>query len=258
MSKVVFRYEGPFVIPVGVTTPINGGFESYLRSRDIEWATDRVDNPAALAEFGGRICYGASSFANKRETPQSGYLRKSIIEHKHESVIEHVSVNFAVSGLARSTLIELSRHRVGVSMSVRSTRFTDDYFEFLIPASIRDDEEAVERFKELCYASVEVYNDQISRLEQRDMEDVESKTLQRKRLREAARNILPHALTSDLLLTLNARSIRHIVELRSNEHADMDFREFANALFYAADSVIPELLQGAKARLVGGLHEIVF
>lgn len=253
MIPISFRTTSPDVFVVGHSQPVQGGVEAYLAARGIEWSTDAKDTPAALSEFGGRICYGARSFANPRQTTQEGYLKESIIDHGHESVIEHVSINFAVAGLSRNVLQELARHRVGVAYSVRSTRFADDMMEFAIPPLVRGTDRQ-HSFERLCELAVGQYEGTVESIKLEGL----SKTLEKKRKREAARNILPGALTCDLLFTCNARELRHILQLRTNEHADLSFREFGYNLFEAASNVIPELLVGAKVRHVGGAFEVDF
>lgn len=254
MSKTLFRVDPPTVRVVGVSQPVAEGFDAYLDSRGMEWNTDVVTSPASLSEFGGRMCYGSKSFANPRETKQADYLQKSIIDHKHESVIEHVSVNFAVEGLARDILLELTRHRAGCSYSVRSTRYDDEYFEFLIPPYIRDNGILTQYFKAQCGFAVEAYEDFKQEIDTSGLPT----TMRVKRQKETARHILPGALTCDLLFTANARALRHIIQLRTAEGADLAFREFAYNLYVAANEVIPELMVGAMVRHVAGAFEVRF
>lgn len=51
-------------------------------------------------------------------------LIRNIIKFGHTSTLEHSLITFDVSGISRAVLQELSRHRVGVSPSVESTRYT--------------------------------------------------------------------------------------------------------------------------------------
>lgn len=253
MIPILFR-EAPNVYVVGQSMPFVDGYDMYLDSRDLVWNTDDQGSPASLAEFGGRICYGRSSFANKRDKTQQQYLQESIIEHNHGSVLEHVTVSFAIEGLSRNVLQELARHRVGTAFSVRSTRFADDQMEFAIPPLLRNRPDLLETFKHMCELAVGTYESEVSSLEIQGL----TGTLLAKRKREAARHILPGALTCDLLFTCNARELRHIIQLRSNEHADLSFRELAVKLYTEAEQVIPELLVGAKVRHVGGEFEVTF
>ena len=51
----------------------------------------------------------------------------------HESPVEHATFTFAVEGVSRSLLAQLTRHRMA-SFSVQSQRYVDkENFEYVIP-----------------------------------------------------------------------------------------------------------------------------
>src|SRR5207244_7980064 len=56
---------------------------------------------------------------------------------------------------------------------------------------------------------------------------VPEKTLRRKLARQAARSVLPNATETKVFMTGNARAIRHFIELRGSEHADVEIRKVA-------------------------------
>jgi len=56
---------------------------------------------------------------------------------------------------------------------------------------------------------------------------VEEKTLRRKMARQAARSVLPNATETKIFVTANARALRHFIELRGSEHADVEIRKVA-------------------------------
>ena len=53
------------------------------------------------------------------------------------------------------------------------------------------------------------------------------KTLRRKLARQAARSVLPNATETKIFVTGNARALRHFIELRGSEHADVEIRKVA-------------------------------
>jgi thymidylate synthase (FAD) len=238
-----FIKEPPRVFVVGASMPVMSGVLGYAIHRDINLKAESLSNrlsPAyasaeALIEFGGRVCY--NSFDNKRGRDTQEYIQKSIIAMNHGSVLEHLSINFAVAGLPRSTQLELIRHRVGVAYSFRSTRFVDDWLEFAIPPLIRGTP-MEESFKEQCLVAEEAYNKTLQEIGEYHDEAT------RKQRKEAARALLPNALTSDGLITMNIRTIRHVVTMRTDQGADASFREFALALYSAAKPWAPYSLAG--------------
>src|SRR5690606_22022591 len=72
-------------------------------------------------------------------------LIRHIIRSKHTSTLEHISYTFAIEGLSRSALTQLTRHR-HFSFSVQSQRYvkfgSDDRsggFDYVVPPSARDE-----------------------------------------------------------------------------------------------------------------------
>ena len=59
---------------------------------------------------------------------------------------------------------------------------------------------------------------------------VPEKTLRRKLARQAARSVLPNATETKIFVTGNARALRHFIELRGSEHADVEIRKVAVAM----------------------------
>ena len=67
------------------------------------------------------------------------------------------------------------------------------------------------------------------------------KTLRRKLARQAARSVLPNATETKIFVTGNARAIRHFVELRGSEHADVEIRKVAVAMLRIMQREAPSM-----------------
>ena len=52
-------------------------------------------------------------------------------------------------------------------------------------------------------------------------------TLRRKLARQAARSVLPNATETRIFVTANARALRHFIEMRGSEAADVEIRKVA-------------------------------
>ena len=206
-----------------------------LSNNDIEIRPNPagVTDPQLMIEAAGRVCYGSWNNPAGRTTEE--YIQEQIVKHRHESVLEHLTFNCLVQNLPRSTQLELVRHRVGVAYSFESTRFTDKRLRFVVPPAIRGDLVATIRWKGAIREEVEAYH---AILERVDVSNEEG-TMKRKRAKEAARSLLPNAQASDGVVTLNARAARHIITLRSSDHADASIREFAVALYDALAPLAP-------------------
>jgi len=237
--EVQFVRRPPLVVLAGMTKPV-GAFEYYLRYRGITWETDKpLDETDALLEAAGRVCY--QSWDNPAKRTRDVYLSKQIIGNGHHSVLEHVWFNFIVADVPRSTQLELVRHRVGTAYSWESTRFTSKFLRFIVPPRIRNDIAAVEAFKAACLSAVSTYFYLVDRARR----ETDQGTLKRKRALEAARSVLPNALGSDGMVSVNVRALRHIVSLRSDEAADLSIREFVQELFSVAANALPPVFVDA-------------
>lgn len=235
-------YSGPpKVFPIGVTQPIEQGFLDFIAEREITYNRDVPFTTASVAAFSGASCY--DSFHNPANRTDAEYLQQQIVTNKHESVIEHVVINFAVCHLPRSSQMELIRHRVGVAYSFRSQRFTDSWLEFIVPPLIREqNQEVFESYERLCRSTYAEYERLAEAISADPLGEHVEGTLRRKRVKEAARAILGNNVGSDGVVSMNARALRHIIKMRSDEHAEAGIREFAYALYDASFELLTPFL----------------
>ena len=70
---------------------------------------------------------------------------------------------------------------------------------------------------------------------------VEDKTLRRKMARQAARSVLPNATETKIFFTGNARALRHFIELRGSEHAEVEIRKVAVQVLRLMQQEAPNL-----------------
>jgi thymidylate synthase (FAD) len=257
-ADIDFVAAPPRVFVVGSTMPRPDAFEAYLSYRGEKWTSIDSDelnrtDPATVSEWAGRVCY--MSFSNAKSRVRERYLQDSIMAHAHGSVIEHVSFNLLCADVARDIQLEFVRHRAGTGYSWESTRFTDKHLRFVVPPRLRETPEAMEIFKTGILRQVEAY-EELRRLAESEGDEG---TLKRKRMKEAARGFLPGCRASDGMITLNARAARHIISLRTGEHADLGIREFAYEIFRAIREVAPAFFADAVERDVpDGPPEVTF
>ena len=67
------------------------------------------------------------------------------------------------------------------------------------------------------------------------------RTLRRKLARQAARSVLPNATETKIFVTGNARAMRHFIELRGSEHADVEIRKVAVAILRILQEEAPSV-----------------
>lgn len=204
------------------------------------WSTDAKTDAEALVEVAGRVCY--MSFAKPRPGGNHAYI-EHILEVGHGSVLEHANFSLLITGVSRSLTHELVRHRAGFSYSQLSQRFVDESdCNFVAPPAYIGDDELMQELECVALKVMQSYEASANWIERRS-DDIEDKTLRRKRAREAARSVLPNCTETKIVVTGNARAWRHFLELRGTIHADAEIRRLALAVL--------EVLQGAAPAIFG-------
>lgn len=229
----------PKVYLVGIQTVNDAEVDRFLTDHGVaQWSTDTDVAGEKLSEIAGRICY--MSFAKPRPGGNKSYLGH-ILEVGHGSVLEHAVFNFIITGVSRSFTHELIRHRAGFGYSQLSQRYVDESkADFVEPDCIADDPKLHETWMRAVETCHQAYCELVDGLAAK-FTDVEDKTLRRKMARQAARSVLPNATETKIFVTANARALRHFIELRCNEHAEVEIRKVAAAVLDIARNAAPHL-----------------
>jgi thymidylate synthase (FAD) len=212
----------PKIFLVGRQTLDASAIESFLQHHGVSWRTDTEIGAEALAEMAGRVCYMSYGKGRKSNREFLGH----IVEVGHGSVLEHGVWSFVITGVSRSFTHELVRHR-HFSYSQLSQRYVDESnSDFIEPDVIAEDPELHAVWCESVNAARAAYDRLIEGL-QKKYAAMEDKTLRRKLARQAARSVLPNATETKIFVTGNARALRHFIEMRGSEFADVEIRKVA-------------------------------
>ena len=174
--------------------------------------------PLEIAIKAIRKCYDSCS-DNLGEKDMK--LLESIIKNDHTSTIEHINYTFEIDGISRACLQELARHR-HTSLSVESTRYTlrNLIQEYKKDDFLYSDYLVLTGDNQMDQWSIDSLNRVISLLEAGYKND-------------QAKYLLPESYKTNLILTINARSLRNFLKLRSSSKALWEIRELANNIFNA-------------------------
>lgn len=197
------------------------------------WVNDDTYEAEDVPEIAGRICY--QSFSNPRPGGNFAYMKR-ILSEGHGSVLEHSSIGFIIQGVSRSLTHELIRHRAGTAVSELSQRFVDaDKLGFVVPPMYDGNPPA--DFVIACESAKRIYRNLV------DWGGDAYTTLERKRIRESARSVLPNCTETHIAFTANLRAWRNILEQRGNIHADLEIRRLAVALLAPLKKYAPNVFQ---------------
>jgi thymidylate synthase (FAD) len=195
------------------------GFTSYVRG---EGGSD------ALLERAGRSCY--------RSEPRGepGRFLKARIREGHESIIEHASVTFDISGISRACSHQLVRHRIA-SYSQESQRYVDmSAPEFVVPPSVADNVEALAIWDGFMSQVADTYH----RLRELGVR------------KEDARFVLPNASATRIIVTMNFRTLRHFFSVRCEKAAQWEIRALALEMLRQVHALAPAVFDDFYERFL--------
>ncbi len=183
--------------------------------------------PEELLEHAGRVCYRSES----RGEP--GQFLQARIREGHESLIEHASATFEISGISRACSHQLVRHRLA-SYSQESQRYvslTDP--EFVMPPSIAGHPAARQIWDDLTRRMKGAY---------RDLRALGIK-------KEDARFLLPQATGTRLVVTMNFRELLWVFRLRISPAAQWEIRDVCVRMLEHIYPIAPNVFGGLREEL---------
>ena len=194
------------------------------------------------AVIGARTCWGSFHKGGNYDTPTDNItdedkelLNRLIHKNKHESIMEHVTFVFKITGITRMVLMEMSRHRIA-SYSVRSTRYTLTELKKEKPFLERENmsfaisEENIKRaskFIDLSPTNLDTTFQRVQALENLRLAVICSNNI------DEIKFLVPECYLTDLVFTINARSLKNFFNLRLSKSAHYKIRELAQAIFSA-------------------------
>jgi thymidylate synthase (FAD) len=201
-----------------------------------------VDDPtkltpaAQLMKTAGQTCY--ASFGPKRSYNENAkrYF-DNLSSSGHGSVYEHATLSLLCYGISRSNTHEVVRHRAGTAFSQLSQRFVSGKVLRFVerpeyqqhPALHKSFEERIDR----AAREYEEIADELLALQSEGdhLLSADAKTDRRKRVQQTARSVLPNETETILVLSANIRSWRHMIEMRTDEHAESEIRDLFFRIF---------------------------
>lgn len=202
--------------------------QTNLKVKLIAHTPDADKTVAAAA----KLCYSAAdvdTLMDNLTADKVDTLIEKLADLGHESPIEHASYTFAVEGVSRALLAQLTRHRIA-SYSVQSQRYVDKSdFDYVVPPSIAEDAENFAmycRFMDLAG----MYYRHFLRV------DIPA---------EDARYVLPNACDTRIIFTMNARSLHNFFRLRCCNRAQWEIRALADEMLRLCREVSPILFKKA-------------
>jgi thymidylate synthase (FAD) len=212
-------------------------------------------NPERLVATAARLCYSADDVATIMDEMCDHDAEKQIKLLQsigHESPIEHVCFTFAIEGVSRSLLAQITRHRLA-SFSVRSQRYVKiGDADYNIPESILLDLESRELYNRTIISAYKAYEEITRNLMLKYLnQGMDEKSAEKKAI-EDARFVLPNAACTSMIVTMNARELLHFFRLRTCNRAQWEIREVADKMLAECYRVAPTIFKDAGCGCCSG------
>lgn len=173
----------------------------------------------------------------ERSRDDHAALLAKILDLGHFSVLEHASFTFGIEGISRACSHQLVRHRIA-SYSQQSQRYVavKERFPAIIPPSIAENPQLAGRFEQFLADCHSLYGELMAA-------GIPA---------EDARFVLPNAAETKLVMTMNARELRHFFALRCCRRAQWEIRAMATEMLRVCQPVAPLLFAGAGPGCLDG------
>lgn len=248
-------------------TQLSGDFINALPTTELYTGNYVIDDSYAMSDGQAvalsaiRTCYspakpseivakeGAKYFGSQATDGEAGTeadrLFRMIVRSGHTSTLEHLSFTFALEGVSRALLAQLTRHRVGFSFSVQSQRYVrfgsgdrSGGFDYVVPETIpkgkdvgwinSDGEDGIAGagyiFADAMYFAQKAYD----ALRQAGVPA------------EDARAVLPQAAATNLVMTANLRALLDFYSKRkAGKGAQAEIAQLSEELRKAVVAVEP-------------------
>jgi len=205
---------------------------------------ETTQNPVSVLYSAYRQCYSAEFAADllKGDFKKQKEFVKKMAGSGHESPLEHVKFTFAVEGVSRVLTHQLVRHRIA-SYSQQSQRYVKETdFDFIIPPSIETDEELKDRFIETMSKIQTGYNEMLKALTEKGRTHEEAN--------EDARFVLPQAIETKIVVTMNCRELLHFFQERCCARAQWEIRGMAWKMLLICRDRLPAVFGNAGAKCI--------
>ncbi|RLG78213.1 MAG: FAD-dependent thymidylate synthase [Thermoprotei archaeon] len=193
----------------------------------MSWSGGKVKDPRRLVVLAVKTSAGnlrrrnATYYLSEYSEENVGKWLKEAV--KFPSVLEHVTFTFLIRGISRVTSHQLIRHRIA-SYTQESQRYSVVSKEYVVPESIKL-KGYEDRYRALIEDAFKLYEEMVkSGIPPED-----------------ARYVLPQAVTTTILMTVNLRELLHIACLRLSSKAQWEIRGLVNAMISEVSKIIPEV-----------------
>lgn len=188
-------------------------------------------------------------------------LISHLLEHGHFGPFEHANATFAVKGISRSCMAQITRHR-HVSFDVQSMRYVS--FEDVDPEDVRAGEMVVTppsasdpNWVGRNQKTGQVDEETVAEREAIFQESVSRSVAEYQRLLELgmppedARFVLPIGTEVNMVMSMNARMLMHVADMRAAADAQWEIRGMTEEMLDLAADWCPKTFDHYEREMKG-------
>lgn len=175
-----------------------------------------------------RTCWDSHDKSDNLGEKDLDLMKRVLLQYRHDSCAEHCVFNFFIQGISRLNLMELTRHRLA-SYSVKSTRYTLKELRNESEFTIKDKERASKYINLTDNNNVDECSIQALENVRRLVNNAVNYNVTQDLIKYA----LPECYKTDLTFSINVRSLRNLLKLRTSKTAHFEIRNLAYKLYEA-------------------------
>ena len=165
---------------------------------------------------------------------------KSLIKVEHLGILEHINFTFHVSEVSRCLTHQLVRHRLASYLQMSNRHTKPDRLNYVIPNTILEHSKAEDKGFDVTNP-YDIFLDGMNYAY-----DTYEQLIKLGIPIEDARYLLPPAFFTHISMTINARSLRHFLELRLHKSSQWEIRMLACKIFDLVYDIYPVLFEDLK------------
>jgi len=206
-----------------------------------------------LTSFYSKVCYASLTLGKNDNVTRIRDIPQNLIatlDQGHGSVWEHSTINFIVRNCSRVYTHEQVRHRVGTAYSQTSGRYVrGETIDIVFDPILEPVREMIQNLQSIIEMR---YNDMVIAMGLKEMTNFDKK----KKITSALRRLLPNGQANEIGISLNLRSIRHIIQIRTAGAAEWEIRIIYEKIYNLLKKKFPLLFYGAKEEMIEGIVQV--
>jgi len=188
--------------------------------------------PEKVVAYSANLCYSKSDIES---TVTKFYDSNEIVrliallkDKGHFSPFEHISFTFGIENISRVTSHQLVRHRIASysQQSQRYVKYSEKNFDYITPPSIKKSE-FLDEYTAYIEQGKKLYR------------DMTGKGIPK----EDARYIFSNATSTNIIVTMNARSLFNFFKMRCCYHAQWEIRSMAFRMLSLVKDIAPHVFE---------------